>query len=770
MGDGQQYVVMCTDPDNGKVFYVDSQNKKSSMAPTGYPVRVPLSPLAWNSMMYQDKKDSVEVLTLPFSQTIPTPLISSWPSGPIESYAHTIGFRYQATTPKEVTASMILELRPGGLKAFNLIVGGPVSTPIIPFQTLLGLEGRTAGGPESKFSVKIDPAEISFITNRSISEFVPIADLFRGSLTHAGVAMSWTEGAGVYARFRLAMEQSPATLIMSTKLVLEAAVFEDGYVLPSLGEPVKMAIEKSSSSAIPLWETPVAWHRPLADFSLMTTPGINYYATNGLACTDPQLRWGMSWAVNECKKGKAITTATEWTEYIKNPIPTYPPGPTRHSFVVTFSPDPVFLPQNSGRRLVNTTGQAGESTNVDSFNHPTNTVETNKISVVRKGKIVNIIKPSKRQVAKTVKPTAPPKYCSTPKPQFRLSSSALPSGSSPELVEAATRAFASSVSVRTQCNYNTALNHLEKAEALLGRTFCNPPLESEIAYFVSYLIQKGLSKPTITNYMSGLRYIMMSRGAHSPTPATPLTSQLLSGMINIQKDAVKEATKIRRRPITLNMIILLKHAIATHPTWSPYEKSLRWSVTLLGYWGSFRMGELVSKEKYQFNESTSLLPTDIQFKEGCVAVWVRSPKIYSEGGDVVEVWSVTENTDLDPVAALTCFMKLRHSTHGEAKQIPLFLHEDGSLYHNTELNKDLKSLLDQFPSLSSSTRECWSAHSFRAGLATLLSNLGFSETKIKSWGRWRSSAYRAYAQDQAMRRNTRMELSSLFGLMLKTLK
>merc|ERR1719318_968703 len=298
-------------------------------------------------MMYQDKKDSVEVLTLPFSQTIPTPLISSWPSGPIESYAHTIGFRYQATTPKEVTASMILELRPGGLKAFNLIVGGPVSTPIIPFQTLLGLEGRTAGGPESKFSVKIDPAEISFITNRSISEFVPIADLFRGSLTHAGVAMSWTEGAGVYARFRLAMEQSPATLIMSTKLVLEAAVFEDGYVLPSLGEPVKMAIEKSSSSAIPLWETPVAWHRPLADFSLMTTPGINYYATNGLACTDPQLRWGMSWAVNECKKGKAITTATEWTEYIKNPIPTYPPGPTRHSFVVTFSPDPVFLPQNS---------------------------------------------------------------------------------------------------------------------------------------------------------------------------------------------------------------------------------------------------------------------------------------------------------------------------------------------------------------------------------------------------------------------------------------
>ena len=561
------------------------------------------------------------------------------------------------------------------------------------------------------------------------------------------------------------MEQNPTTFLMSTKLVLEAAIFEDGYVWPSQGEPVKAAMEKSSSSAVPLWEIPVSWHRPLPNLSLLTTPGINYFSTDGLACTDPQLRWGMSWVINECRKGKAITSGSEWTEYIKAPTPTYPTRPTRHSFVVTFSPDPVFSGQNSGRRIVSVVGQASDSSNKDSIN-PLN----DKISVVRAGKVVNIIKPSKRQLARKATPTALPKYCSTPRPQFRLSSSALPLGSSAELIEAASKAFASSVSTRTQSNYNTALNHLEKAETLLGRKFCNPPLESEIAYFVSYLIQKGLSKPTIMNYMSGLRFIMMSRGSHSPTPASPLTSQLLSGMVNIKKDAVKEATKCRRRPITLNMLILLRHAIATHPTWTPYQKSLRWSVILLGFWGSFRMGELVCKEKFKYHESTALLPTDIQFQTDSVSIWVRSPKIWSEGGDVIEVWSVTENPDLDPVAALSCFMKLRHSTHGEANLAPLFLHEDGSLYHHTELNKDLKNMLDQFPALSSSTRECWSAHSFRAGLATLLSNLGFRDEQIKSWGRWRSNAYRAYAQDQARRRETRMELSSVFGTMLQTLK
>ena len=419
MGDTQQYVVMCTNPDTSKVFYIDAAHKFSSTAPSGYQVRIPNSPTAWNSMAYQEKKDSVEVTALPFSQTVPTPLISTWPSGPVENYAHGIGFRYIETTPKDVTASMLLELRSGGLKSFNLIVGGPVSTPSIRFQNFLGLEGRAAGGPDSTFSVKIDPAEINFIPNRSVSEFVPIADLFRGSLTHAGVTMDWTKGSGIYARlvwktcfipiintgfsrFRLAMEQNPTTSLMTTKLVLEAAVFEEGYVWPSQGEPVKTAMEKSSSSAIPLWEIPVSWHRPLSNFSLLTTPGINYYSSNGLACTDPQLRWGMSWVVNECRKGKFITSATEWTEYIKDPTPTYPTRPTRHSFVVTFSPDPVFSTQNSGRRIVHVMGQAGDS--IDDSIYPL----SDKISVVRGGEIVNIIKPSKRQIARKATPTALP--------------------------------------------------------------------------------------------------------------------------------------------------------------------------------------------------------------------------------------------------------------------------------------------------------------------------------------------------------------------------
>ena len=57
MGDTQKYVVMCTDSHTGKVFYIDAEHKSSATAPSGYQVCIPISPTAWNSMVYQDKKD-----------------------------------------------------------------------------------------------------------------------------------------------------------------------------------------------------------------------------------------------------------------------------------------------------------------------------------------------------------------------------------------------------------------------------------------------------------------------------------------------------------------------------------------------------------------------------------------------------------------------------------------------------------------------------------------------------------------------------------------
>lgn len=80
------------------------------------------------------------------------------------------------------------------------------------------------------------------------------------------------------------------------------------------------------------------------------------------------------------------------------------------------------------------------------------------------------------------------------------------------------------------------------------------------------------------------------------------------------------------------------------------------------------------------------------------------------------------------------YQRRRHGLFGDAEKYPLFLHENGSIYTKQELNKDLYYLLSKYPELISD-RDSWSGHSFRSGLTTVLSVLGFSEDEIQSWGR-----------------------------------
>ena len=545
---------------------------------------------------------------------------------------------------------------------------------------------------------------------------------------------------------------------LSSKLVLEAAVMEGGWTLPSLPPAKRVAMEKSASAAIILWEGPVLWFNPVPGFSLPTSPGLEEMSAESYPCSDTMARWCVTYVMNECRKGKEVDSADEWGKYLTDCKPTYPVSAPRHELVIPTSHEPLYSDINEGK--------AGPIVPV----HARQASSSSTLTVVRGRRRLDITKPSQvLTVPNIASPSGRSKYSGTPKPQFKLARAAFPPGTPDHIVEQGRRSFAASVSASSQASYTTAYNHLLRAEALLGRKFSTPPLESEISYFTAYLIGRKVSKPTVQKYLSALRFVALSRGAQSHNPTPALASQLMSGVTNINRNAVLEALKCKRRPITLNLLMLIQNGIAIHPTWSPFEKSLRWSVMLLAWWGSFRMSELLCQERHKFDPASSLLPSDLQLKEDCLAVWIRSPKVYSEGGDVVEVWRVEENPNLDPVTALSCFLEHRLRTLGAAGDRPVFSHEDGSLYTKAELNSDLKCLLSQYPELSSSGRETWSGHSFRSGLSTLLTSLGFTEDQIKTWGRWRSAAYLVYCQDQTMRRKTRASLTTVFGRMLSTI-
>ena len=129
---------------------------------------------------------------------------------------------------------------------------------------------------------------------------------------------------------------------------------------------------------------------------------------------------------------------------------------------------------------------------------------------------------------------------------------------------------------------------------------------------------------------------------------------------------------------------------------------------------------------------------------------------------------MSDRPDVDPILALKTFLSLRKQAIGDAESLPVFLHENGSIFSKVEFNKDLSTLLAVYPELSND-QDKWTGHSFRSGLATILSSLGFSETEIKSWGRWASDAYLVYVKDLSQRRNVRARMTSTFKDMLQKL-
>ena len=204
--------------------------------------------------------------------------------------------------------------------------------------------------------------------------------------------------------------------------------------------------------------------------------------------------------------------------------------------------------------------------------------------------------------------------------------------------------------------------------------------------------------------------------------------------------------------------------------WSPYKKSLIWTVCSTAFWGSLRLGEILSEFTTQFDAGSSFLGSDLTLNnDGSMSFWLRNPKVFTSNfGFMVEIWPVPQNEILDPVLAVRHYLKLRAQFHGAAEELPFFLFENGRLLTTSDMNQNIKLLLSSFPFLQSS-QDSWSGHSFRSGMSTMLEKLGFTEIEIKAWGRWHSSAYLRYLKDLSARRKVQARVTETFSRLLENI-
>ena len=199
-GLGDNHLMVIWDVDRARPVFIDRDLRQSLTAKAGMAVRVPFSPQEISTSVYLATANSAPVAPLQPAMALPTPLVQSWPGGGSEEYAARIGWRYTLTAPEQFVASYLLDMRKGGLAGFHVILGGKPIVVTFPFSKMLGLEDRTAGAAEDEISVSIDPANLVFEGNRMVTSWGPILDVFRGSLSHAGVVHDWKSGPGVYVR------------------------------------------------------------------------------------------------------------------------------------------------------------------------------------------------------------------------------------------------------------------------------------------------------------------------------------------------------------------------------------------------------------------------------------------------------------------------------------------------------------------------------------------------------------------------------------------
>ena len=163
-----------------------------------------------------------------------------------------------------------------------------------------------------------------------------------------------------------------------------------------------------------------------------------------------------------------------------------------------------------------------------------------------------------------------------------------------------------------------------------------------------------------------------------------------------------------------------------------------WAVSLLGFFGFLRSGEITVPTDAGFDEGVHLAFNDISVdctenpQVICVRIKASKTDPFRVGADIFI--GRTDN-DLCPVATVLAFMALRGPGPGS-----LFHFRDGKPLTHSRLVVKLKE------SIQAAGVNCaaYSGHSFRSGEATTAVRQGIGDATIKMLGRWKSSAYQSY--------------------------
>ena len=322
------------------------------------------------------------------------------------------------------------------------------------------------------------------------------------------------------------------------------------------------------------------------------------------------------------------------------------------------------------------------------------------------------------------------------------------------LAETVARAANFGIAASTWKTYSTAVRHISACNEDTGKTMSIPFSLGDTLTFIGWLkAKRKVRSKTIKVYMAGIRMAHLCQGHNKVDLGGDLVSHILTGLEQEDRLRDKQVGKRDRMPVTLELMKSIRVNLR-RMQWPLGRKRLVWAMAALAFSGSFRVHELLSQTKTRYDPTSTLLMEDISFsmreeggkKTRVLKVFLKAPK-EAKGKEGVVVDLCETNSYLCPILAMKKY--LASLSFVASKGSPVFRTSQGQGYTGVAFNGDLKVILKDVIDWNKSKL---TSHSFRAGLATELAALGYSDQDIMALGRWRSDAYLHYVKTARIKR------------------
>ena len=146
-------------------------------------------------------------------------------------------------------------------------------------------------------------------------------------------------------------------------------------------------------------------------------------------------------------------------------------------------------------------------------------------------------------------------------------------------------------------------------------------------------------------------------------------------------------------------------------------------------------------------------PKNNREKVTIIQVKIKSPKTDRIGVDtIIDVYE-----SKGPLCPIIDFFKWKQIASHLSNSTPAFRDETGRPLTGASFNNSLKLYLGKYINYKTSRI---TSHSFRAGMASLLGTLGYTDEDIQAAGRWSSRAFLAYLK---LPRTQRLTMAKKIG-------